>query len=65
MAHADSRQAGSSSSSSIQAATPPQNEEQGDGVSAGGKLLSLPMRQRIFFKYEKRIRCGSGFQLSR
>lgn len=27
--------------------------EQGDGVSAGGKLLSLRIRQRIFFKYEK------------
>jgi hypothetical protein len=27
-----------------------------DGITAGGKLLSLSMRQRIFFKYEKRIR---------
>lgn len=45
---------------SIQAASTPQPEAEGDGVSAGGKLLSLSTRQRIFFKYEKRIRCATG-----
>jgi hypothetical protein len=49
VALADSSKQPVSSSSITQA-------EEGDGVSAGGKLLSLPMRQRIFFKYEKRIR---------
>jgi hypothetical protein len=45
---------------SIQAASTPQPEAEGDGVSAGGKLLlSLATRQRIFFKYEKRIRCAT------
>lgn len=33
-----------------------QQSDQGEGVTAGGKLLSLSMRQRIFFKYEKRIK---------
>eukprot|EP00879_Flechtneria_rotunda_P019290 GHRR01020259.1.p1 GENE.GHRR01020259.1~~GHRR01020259.1.p1 ORF type:complete len:441 (+),score=133.17 GHRR01020259.1:639-1961(+) len=30
--------------------------EEGDGVTSGGGLLSLSIKQRIFFKYEKRIR---------
>lgn len=33
--------------------TEPHQRPEGDGVSAGGKLLSLSVRQRIFFKYEK------------
>lgn len=46
----------SSSSPLPQAAASPQ--DRGDGVVAdtGMKLLPLAMRQRIFFKYEKRIR---------
>lgn len=36
------------SGNSLPASKPQATEA--DGVSAGGKLLSLPMRQRIFFK---------------
>jgi hypothetical protein len=49
-AAADARQTEPSNQPAASAA------EASDGVSAGGKLISLATRQRIFFKYEKRIR---------